>query len=223
MSKDAELRKLAELKSDGVLTQNEFDIQKAALLAYMPPPITPGQPTPASAAASGSAHPDAANVAPFRDRFGAAFVDAFAAILFGFTAIGIGALVGRLFGGGRSDVGPAISIVLFLIAEGTLGIFQMYLLATTGQTWGKRVQGIRVEALNGDPPSFLRTALLRQGTFALLLTLPYVGMVFFFIDLYLLMKTDERRTLHDRAAGTIVRGHVEKQPLFGRSKTTPAK
>ena len=79
---------------------------------------------------------------------------------------------------------------------------QIYLLATSGQTIGKRVMQIRiVDARTGRYPGWVRLVILRvylNGLFAAV-TLGLYGLV----DTLFIFR-DDRRTLHDRLARTRV-------------------
>ena len=104
------------------------------------------------------------------------------------------------------------------IALGGFALFTAmhgYLLATRGQTLGKRLVGTRiVRADNDEVPTLARTLGLRYGTLALGLPVTlFVGMwagaiaypliVFGLIDSALVFRRD-RRCLHDLIAGTKV-------------------
>jgi uncharacterized RDD family membrane protein YckC len=95
-----------------------------------------------------------------------------------------------------------------------LTVYQWVLLATRGQTLGKRLCSIRIVDTAARPTGFLRALLLREWLFFLVLVLVTVPLSLFFspylIFLVLLLDpamvfTDGRRTLHDYFAGTQVR------------------
>lgn len=98
----------------------------------------------------------------------------------------------------------------------------MHLLATRGQTIGKKILGLRIIKADGENPGFVGAFLLRTAVPLLLYAMPlmfyavswrsgpdslvmitWLGVVFFLIDI-LFIYGEEQRCLHDRMAGTIV-------------------
>ncbi|WP_347551850.1 RDD family protein [Pseudalkalibacillus hwajinpoensis] len=73
-----------------------------------------------------------------------------------------------------------------------------------GYTVGKRILGIRIVKLNGDPPGFV-TMLLRIVVSALLYALT-VG-ICFIVSMIMVVVREDRRAIHDFIAGT----HVIKE------------
>ncbi|HEV7446896.1 MAG TPA: RDD family protein [Steroidobacteraceae bacterium] len=97
--------------------------------------------------------------------------------------------------------GPGTSItVLALIAW---CIITAWLVATNGQSIGKRLVGIKVVRTDGSRASFARIFLLRNVVNGLPNLLPYVGWLYQLID-PLLIYQESRQCLHDRIADTIV-------------------
>jgi uncharacterized RDD family membrane protein YckC len=78
-----------------------------------------------------------------------------------------------------------------------------YLLATSGQTVGKRVMKIRIVGVDDQPLSLARILLARQLPQNLLSLLPGGGGGLVLIDLLFIFSKD-RRCLHDRIAGSKV-------------------
>jgi len=68
--------------------------------------------------------------------------------------------------------------------------------ATTGQTPGKAVMGVRIVRVNGRPMNLITAA---RRTIGYLLSLASVGLGFLVI-----LSDDRRRAWHDRFAGTVV-------------------
>ena len=100
------------------------------------------------------------------------------------------------------DVGWTIlAVSLFLAA-------QAYPLHHFGQTWGKRIVGIRIANLDGSKPGFWTLIGTRYGIFEFGFLVPIAGNVLALIDTVMIFRRD-RRCLHDLAAGTIV---VKVQP-----------
>lgn len=97
--------------------------------------------------------------------------------------------------------GPGIIItVLALIAW---CIVTAWLVATNGQSIGKRLVGIKVVRTDGSRASFARIFLLRNVVNGLPNLLPYVGWLYQLID-PLLIYQESRQCLHDKIADTIV-------------------
>jgi uncharacterized RDD family membrane protein YckC len=98
--------------------------------------------------------------------------------------------------------GPGIVItVLALLAW--CGI-TAWLVATNGQTIGKRMVGIKVVRTNGSPASFARIFLLRNVVNLLPTLLPYIGLLYQLVIDPIFIFQDSRRCLHDLIADTTV-------------------
>jgi uncharacterized RDD family membrane protein YckC len=108
---------------------------------------------------------------------------------------------------GTSDVvhamiaGPgAIFTVLALIAW---CVITGWLVATNGQSIGKRLVGIKVVRTDGSRASFARIFLLRNVVNGLPNLLPYAGWLYQLVD-PLLIYQESRQCLHDKIADTMV-------------------
>ncbi|HXI57609.1 MAG TPA: RDD family protein [Polyangia bacterium] len=82
-------------------------------------------------------------------------------------------------------------------------IYQIYLLATRGQTLGKRWMKIRIVKLDGSNPGFVAAVLLRAGVNGIISGIPYLGGLYALIDALFIFR-DDRRCVHDLIAGTRV-------------------
>jgi uncharacterized RDD family membrane protein YckC len=82
-------------------------------------------------------------------------------------------------------------------------VITAWLVATNGQSIGKRIVGIKVVRTDGSRASFARIFFLRNVVNALPNLLPYVGWLYQLVD-PLLIYQDSRQCLHDRIADTIV-------------------
>lgn len=168
-------------------------------------------------------------LAPRSVRFAAVLVDLMIAVpllviwlISAMSAIGfsIGALAkhqqhSMLTQAGSALAGGVAWVVLIAvsIALGLLALYQMASLATDGQTIGKRVFGIRIVDLEGNPAGLIRALVLRALAFSFLLSLamsfmsaviPFSGLLIWFLA-YAPVLGEERRGLHDYFAGTQVR------------------
>ena len=106
--------------------------------------------------------------------------------------------------------GPGIVItVLALLAW--CGI-TAWLVATNGQTIGKRMVGIKVVRTDGSPASFARIFLLRNVVNFLPTFLPFIGLLYQLVIDPIFIFQDSRRCLHDLIADTTVVRCVRKGP-----------
>lgn len=101
---------------------------------------------------------------------------------------------------------------VFLGAALVLLIIQVSMLATRGQTIGKRILGIRVVKLDGSPAGLIGAWLMREALITVLGMvagfIPFVGPILlrpaFHITDWCLIFADDQRCLHDKLAGTKV-------------------
>src|SRR5262249_6732664 len=107
-------------------------------------------------------------------------VAAFLIDIFLFLVSGVpGALIARLAGISRtSSFGYVLTSISFLL----FFAYQCYLIATSGQTLGKRWLGIRIVKLNGLPVSFVSGVLLRLIVPVLFACVPKLGLFVLIFD-----------------------------------------
>jgi uncharacterized RDD family membrane protein YckC len=99
----------------------------------------------------------------------------------------------------------ALSGLLFL----ALGLFQLVMLATRGQSIGKRLLGMRIVTYpEGQSPGGVKTILLRGVVPAVIGMIPVLGPLFSLVNVCFIFRED-RRCIHDLIAGTQV---VNGQP-----------
>ncbi|MGJ4729252.1 RDD family protein [Luteimonas sp. SDU101] len=85
-------------------------------------------------------------------------------------------------------------------------VVQWYPLEANGQTWGKRLLGIRIVDMDGAKPPIGRLIGLRYLPIQAVGNVPVVGMVLALVDVLLIFRGD-RRCGHDLIAGTqVVKG-----------------
>jgi uncharacterized RDD family membrane protein YckC len=108
-------------------------------------------------------------------------------------------------GGDTSDLGPMMTAMLVVAGIGmlALAIINLVMLYRSGQTLGKKFVGIRIVRNDGSRAGLVRIFLLRYLVPAVISILPLIGLVWYFVD-SLFIFADDRRTLHDRIADTIV-------------------
>ncbi|MDA3800401.1 MAG: RDD family protein [Kiritimatiellae bacterium] len=86
--------------------------------------------------------------------------------------------------------------IIFLLLNG-------YLLATYGQTIGKRIVRTRIANLYGEVPPLSRIIFLRYLPFGLLGQIPLYGSIIQLVNVLFIFRKD-RRCLHDHLARTMV-------------------
>lgn len=90
----------------------------------------------------------------------------------------------------------------FLVFLG-VSVYQWYLIATRGQTIGKRVFKLRVVKADGRAVGFVDGVILREWVISALASVPFVGLAISLID-PLMIYGAQRRCLHDLIATTKV-------------------
>jgi len=106
---------------------------------------------------------------------------------------------GDIVGAMLRGPGIALTVVALLI----WCVITAWLVATNGQSIGKRLVGIKVVRTDGSRASFARIFLLRNVVNGLPNLLPYVGWLYQLAD-PLLIYQDSRRCIHDLIADTTV-------------------
>ncbi len=93
-------------------------------------------------------------------------------------------------------VGYLVGLLAFVLIQGTL-------LVKHGQTWGKRLLGLRIVRPDGARCSAGRVLGLRYGVGFVIGAIPLVGVVYGLVDALLIFRAS-RKCLHDNIADTIV-------------------
>jgi uncharacterized RDD family membrane protein YckC len=139
-------------------------------------------------------------------RLGAIFLDSLT-MLPAIVPFGVGAYLMRAAAvDGRAaapGAGAALAMGLGALFMLAVIIYQIYLLATRGQTLGKRWMKIRIVKLDGSNPGFVGAVLLRGGVNGIISAIPYLGGLYALIDALFIFR-DDRRCIHDLIAGTRV-------------------
>jgi uncharacterized RDD family membrane protein YckC len=84
-----------------------------------------------------------------------------------------------------------------------IGIFQLYRIATTGQTLAKKWLHIKIVNIDNSPVTFGSGVGMRAILIWCITSIPYLGLIFWMVDILLIFR-DDRRCLHDLMAGTKV-------------------
>jgi uncharacterized RDD family membrane protein YckC len=99
---------------------------------------------------------------------------------------------------------PALAYVFFTLGGFfVMSAIQWYLIATRGQSIGKRLLQIKVVHLDGSPVGFLHGVVLREWAPALVSAVPFIGRLIWIVDPILIFRPDHQ-CLHDKIAGTKV-------------------
>jgi uncharacterized RDD family membrane protein YckC len=117
----------------------------------------------------------------------------------------------------ESDLWLAVGVMVVGVL--VLAIYQWYLIATRGQSLGKKWLHIRIVKLDGSMPGFVNGVLLRGWVMSLITNIPYVGGIVGLVD-PLLIFGQERRCLHDLIASTQVIVGDPPDELETRGQTT---
>ena len=145
------------------------------------------------------------NLAGRGERLGAAIID---------TIILLVVLVPLMLVGGYWEVamaaGGQVPLGTTLLWAGigfaVFAAVQWYPLDAAGQTWGKRLLGIRIVDMDGAKPPVGRLLWWRYLPIQAVGNVPVVGMVLWLVDVLLIFRGD-RRCGHDLVAGTqVVKG-----------------
>jgi uncharacterized RDD family membrane protein YckC len=125
--------------------------------------------------------------------------------------IGVLALVAGLWAGFSSvNASSAIFVPRFLavaavvfVAAVAWGVYNIVLVYRYGQTFGKKVMGIRMVRSDGSRMSFARFFFLRGLVMSLLSAIPFLGWPIQLVDKLLIFR-DSHQCLHDNIADTLV-------------------
>ncbi len=103
----------------------------------------------------------------------------------------------------RRSASPSGALVIAAAIGIAITAYQWYLVATVGQTIGKRMLGLRIVRLDGGPIGFVNGVVLRTWVLGVLAVIPFVGTVLSLADAVMIFGAD-RRCLHDYLAGSRV-------------------
>lgn len=110
--------------------------------------------------------------------------------------------VGTANDGKLSSFGIAVLVIMGLLILG-FGIYQLVQLHLTGQTFGKKMLGIKIVRNDGSRAGLGRIFWLRMFVPGLMGAIPFAGGLFSLVD-SLFIFSEEQRCLHDLIADTIV-------------------
>jgi uncharacterized RDD family membrane protein YckC len=103
----------------------------------------------------------------------------------------------------NSGFGIGSFLIQLLAGIGLFVLIQSYLLATQGQTVGKKLLGLRIVRSNGEAVAIGRMLGLRYFLGWIITMIPFIGALFALTDALLIFR-DSRKCLHDNIADTIV-------------------
>jgi uncharacterized RDD family membrane protein YckC len=167
---------------------------------YQPPGARIEEPRPAS--------PDA-DLADRGQRLAAAILDTVLLLLILVPLMIFGGYIEAVMEASRAGQDPPIGLVLAWTAVG-FAMFvavQGYPLMKSGQTWGKKIMGIRIVDLAGGQPSLTHLLTRRYLPVQAVSVIPVVGGLLGLVNVLLIFRGD-RRCGHDLIAGTrVVKGN----------------
>ena len=105
--------------------------------------------------------------------------------------------------GGSSSAGAGALMAILGLAMVAFFIYSAVLVYRYGQTFGKRVMGIRVVRTDGSRVTFARFIFLRWLPLAVVGLVPYIGGLIGLVDALLIFR-DSNLCLHDNIADTMV-------------------
>jgi uncharacterized RDD family membrane protein YckC len=119
---------------------------------------------------------------------------------------------------GSSSAGGAAMLTILVLAMLAFFIYSAVLVYRYGQTFGKRVMGIRVVRTDGSRVTFARFIFLRWLPLAIVGVVPYIGGLIGLIDPLLIFR-DSSQCLHDNIADTkvVTAASSESATLAGSS------
>jgi len=123
------------------------------------------------------------------------------------AAITMPAVFGRHGGGGNpfDDIGAGFIVMMSVLGIAVLawGIYNIVLVYQYGQTWGKKMMGIRMVRKDGSRMSFARYFWLRGLVYGLCAAIPFVGWIVRLVDKLMIFR-EGHQCFHDVIADTIV-------------------
>jgi uncharacterized RDD family membrane protein YckC len=138
------------------------------------------------------------------ERLGAAVIDTLLLLVLFLPLMFVGGYFERL----QSTSVPLVDALVTDLLWQILGfavflLLQGYPLYMKGQTWGKRILGIRIIGVDGRPLPFVRLVSLRYLPLHLIGIVPFAGQLLSIVNVLLIFRADHRCG-HDLLAGTIV-------------------
>jgi uncharacterized RDD family membrane protein YckC len=148
----------------------------------------------------GYGHTHGYPLASYGARWGGAFIDSLLMMAVGLPFWLVG---GFLVKGSTEEFGMAPMALGFLAILG-FQAYQWYLVSTTGQTLGKRWLKMRIIRENGEPVNFVTGVVVRVWVLFAAQMIPLVGSFIGLADALAIFFGENRQTLHDRLAHTLV-------------------
>ena len=133
-------------------------------------------------------------------RFGAAFIDGLLMIAVVLPLMYVG---GYFEAAASGNIGLGLMLLWALIGLAVFALVQGYPLHQSGQTWGKRLLGIRIVDLAGQKPGLGTLLGKRYLPVQVVSSIPLLGGVLSLVNVLLIFR-DDRRCGHDLIAGTRV-------------------
>jgi uncharacterized RDD family membrane protein YckC len=143
-------------------------------------------------------------------RLGAALIEGFIFVIAALPILISTALASTAESASGTPAEPNVPlIILGIVLVLALAIYQLVMLATRGQSIGKRIVGIRIVTHpDGANPGGVKTILMRGFIPGIISNIPLLGFLFSITNICFIFRED-RRCIHDLIAGTQV---VKGQP-----------
>ena len=134
-------------------------------------------------------------------RFGAAFLDGLILMAIIWPLMYVGGYWSAIASGQQPGLG--MQLLWIIIGMAVFVLVQGYPLHATGQTWGKRILGIRIVDLQEQKPSLGKLLGQRYLPFHVISGIPMFGPLLALVNVLLIFRGD-KRCGHDLVAGTKV-------------------
>lgn len=138
-------------------------------------------------------------------RLGATLIDGLIGLAVMTPIMWLGGYLAAAIDAARSgqQIGFGLQLVWFCIGLAVFAAVHWWPLHTGGQTWGKRLLGIRIVTLDGRPVTAPRAILARYFPLQLVGAIPCLGALLVLGSICMIFRQD-RRCGHDFVAGTRV-------------------
>lgn len=147
--------------------------------------------------------PGGGNLASLGQRFIGRLVDNLGAVAVSFVGLfTIGNGLEQLEA--TDTVGELTAVLVFFAYAIPFNALQWWLIVSSGQSIGKKLANTRVVREDGSPVGFTSGVVLREWVMAALSAIPVAGRFIGLVDAIAIFVNNERKTLHDRIAGTKV-------------------
>lgn len=138
-------------------------------------------------------------------RLGAAIIDTILLMLLLMPAMYVGGYFEAAMSAGMKGEQVPFTLVMLWAVIGFVAfiVLQAYPLNQNGQTWGKKLLGIKIVDLDGNKPPLGKLLALRYLPVQMVVNVPMIGPLAGLVNVLFIFR-DDRRCVHDLIAGTRV-------------------